>query len=121
MADYDPNDYRQEWGTFYHATRAPWQPGQPLLCWNRLVAAGIRSGSDWQHPKVPVGRDGDLIGLHPTLINARQWARPGETIVRIRIQDSELSKLRDDSEQRTSFPDEIPAAWLEVVETVGIG
>ena len=51
-------------GVFYHVTRPPWQPGQPLLCWNRLVAAGIRSAADWQHPTLAVRYDGDLIGLY---------------------------------------------------------
>ena len=102
-------------GVFYHVTRPPWQPGQPLLCWNRLVAAGIRSAADWQHSKLAVGYDGDLIGLHRMLSDARYWARPGETIVRVRIPDANLSAIRSNREEYYCYPDEIPTAWLEVV------
>ena len=100
---------------FYHVTRPPWKPGLPLLCWNRLVAAGIRSAADWQHSKTEVGFDGDVIGLHDLLMNARTWARPGETIVRVRIPETHVANIRSNSEEFWCYPNEIPAAWLEVV------
>lgn len=107
-------------GVFYHVTRSPWQNGQPLLCWNRLVAAGIRSAADWQHPKVEVGFDGDVIALHQMLSEARYWAHHNgldETgiVVRVRVPDPSLADIRSNSEQYYCYPDEIPAAWLEVV------
>jgi hypothetical protein len=102
-------------GVFYHVTRPPWESGQPLLCWDRLIAQGIRSAEDWQHSKVPVGYDGGVIALHDLLMNARHWARPGETIVRVRIPETNLREIRSNREQHYCYPNEIPAAWLEVV------
>jgi len=75
----------------------------------------LRSEANWQHPKVEVGYEGHLIALHETLSNARQWARPGETILRVRVPDVNLAKIRSNSEEYWSYPDVIPAAWLEVV------
>jgi hypothetical protein len=102
-------------GVFFHVARPPWQPGQPLLCWDRLITAGIRSDADWQHPKVAVGYGGHLIALHQMLSGARQWARSGETIVRVRIPQANLADIRSNSEEYYCYPNEIPAAWLEVV------
>ena len=103
-------------GVFYHVTRPPWRPGQPLVCRNRLIELGIRSKDDWQHPNTPVGTDGDTISLHESLSNARDpYARLGETILRVKIPSAELSKLRSDSDDYPCYPGEIPAAWLEVV------
>jgi hypothetical protein len=86
-----------------------------LLCWDRLITAGIRSDADWQHPKVAVGYGGHLIALHQMLSGARQWARSGETIVRVRIPQANLADIRSNSEEYYCYPNEIPAAWLEVV------
>jgi hypothetical protein len=56
-----------------------------------------------------------MIGLYALLLNARHWARPGETIVRIRIPEAHLGDMRSNREDYSCYPDEIPAAWLEVV------
>jgi hypothetical protein len=88
----------EEPGIFYHAAGPRWRPGQPILCWNRLRAAGVVTDSDWQHSRLPVGHDGDLVGLHMELASARWWGQPGETIVRIRFPPEELGKIRANSE-----------------------
>jgi hypothetical protein len=49
------------------------------------------------------------------LSDARYWGRPGETIVRVRIPEEHFGKIRSNSEEYWCYPDEIPAAWLEVV------
>ena len=109
----------QQPGVFFHVTRPPWQPGQPLLCWRRQVAAGIRPETDWEH-KTPVGSDGDVICLHDTLINARYWkeknglAQTG-IVVRVRVPMVKLADMRCNPEEWYCYPNEIPAAWLEVV------
>ena len=103
-------------GVFYHVTRPPWRPGLPLLCWNRLVAAGIRTALDWQHDRVDIGYDGGLIALHMDIGNARVWARRGETILRVRIPPERFHEVRDSCEEYNCFPEEIPADWLEVAE-----
>jgi hypothetical protein len=86
-----------------------------LLCWDRLVVAGIRSTEDWQHSKFAVGYDGHLIALHQMLSDARYWARPGETIVRVRIPEANLANVRSNREEYYCYPNEIPAGWLEIV------
>ncbi len=110
-------DLFHEPGVFYNAAGARWEPGQPLLCWDRLKAAGAVTDADWQH-RTPVGQDGDVVPLHPDLAGARGWAKTGETIIRVRIPPDQLDKIRLDSEQFYAFPDAIPWEWCDVVEIV---
>jgi hypothetical protein len=110
---------KQQPGVFYHVTRPPWQPGQPLLRWNRLVAAGIRSATDWRH-QTPVGWDGDRIVFHDTLVNARYWKKANRLdqngiILRVRVPDANQVDLQPNSEQWACYPDEVPASWLDIV------
>ena len=106
---------------FYHVTRPPWRQGDSLLCWDRQVQDGTRSKTDWEHPKLQEGTDGHLICLHDNLSNARYWLLHNGldehgTIVRVHIPVDELGQLHLNNEEWWCYPDEIPAAWLEVVD-----
>lgn len=105
---FDAVSQRHETSVFYHVASPRWKPGEPLQCWDRLRAAGSVTDADWQHPKLPVGHDGGLVGLHMDLEGARWWARPGETIVHIRFPAEELAKIEVNSEEFYCYPDAIP-------------
>jgi len=82
---------------------------------------GTRSSTEWEHPNVPVGTDGDVICLHDNLSNARYWSLHnglGEqgTILRVHVPVDKLGQLWLNNEEWLCYPDEIPAAWLEVVD-----
>jgi hypothetical protein len=74
--------------------------------------------ADWEHPRLPLGHHGGLVGLHMEVAGARFWGRPGETIVRIRFPPEELDKIRANSEEFLCYPEAIPWEWCEVVEVV---
>jgi hypothetical protein len=103
-------------GVFYHVVGDEWCEGQPLRCWDDLVADGVLTAADWGRPeRGPVGYDGSVVSLFANLIDARVMNTAGERIVRVRIPGDRLGDLKRNAEEYWCYPREISAKWLEIV------
>jgi hypothetical protein len=68
----------------YHVVGPKWHPGHDLESWETLVERGVLSDADWHWPDVDIGWDGNLVCLHRTIDDARDYvAEYGGRIVAV--------------------------------------
>ncbi len=75
----------------FHVVHPNWRKGKPLYPWHLAVERGIFGRDEWQHRRVPVGYDGDLVSFHRDLPNAMTYAEDtGKRILRVWLRPAEI-------------------------------
>jgi hypothetical protein len=97
----------------FHVVHPRWQPGQPLYPWYEAKTLGIFTDAEWQHRKVPVGYDGDLVSFSQDLLNAMTYAEgTDKRILRVWLWPKEIVINK---EECPCHRGQIPADQIEVV------
>ena len=115
----------------YHVAGPRYEPGDDLLCWDRLTAAGVLSDEDWHWgDDAPLGYDGGVVCVYETLAEAIEHRDElGGTILAIDLPDTLDALAADPGSYETwagylsprperveegylCFRDGIPAAWI---------
>jgi len=97
----------------FHVVHQKWRRRQPLYPWKIGVARGIFTAAEWQHRKVPVGYDGDLVSFHGDLPNAMTYAEGlSRRILRVWLWPREI---KANAEEAYCHVGTVPASRIEVV------
>lgn len=109
----------------YHVAGQQYESGDPLLCWDLLVAAGILTDEDWQWEDAEAGYDGDVVCLFEDRVEAEQFAseRGGRLLTITLPDDADLGqyetfagyispRLTRVAEGYLAVRGGIPAAWI---------